>query len=80
MSERVKLCSASIHEIPVCSFLLFNLYPSRICVVCVAPSHVLFEPAPGLEILSVDFHFGRTDRTKNQVSGKTKNKWFGHTV
>ena len=63
-------------DILVCSFLLINLYPSRICVVCVAPSHVLFEPAPGLEILSVDFHFGRTDRTKNQVFGKTKNKWF----
>lgn len=74
MSEKVKLWSTT--ETPVCLFILIYLYPSRICVVCVAPSHVLFEPAPGLEILSVDFHFGRTDRTKNQVSGKGKNKWF----
>lgn len=47
--------------------------PSRVCVVCVAPSHVLFsEPGLESETVSVDFHIGKTDRTKNQVSGKRK--------
>lgn len=41
--------------------------------MCVAPSHVLFsEPGLESEIVSVDFHIGKTDRTKNQVSGKRK--------
>ena len=45
----------------------------RVCIVCLAPSHVLLSEHKG-EILSVDYQIGKVDRLKNQVSGKRKNK------
>ena len=45
----------------------------RVCIVCLAPSHVLLNEFAG-EILSVDYQIGNIDRRKNQVSGKRKNK------
>ena len=47
----------------------------RICIVCLAPSHVLLTE-PGIEVSEVDYKIGKVDRAQNKVSGKRKNKSF----
>lgn len=46
-----------------------------VCVVCLAPTHPLMIDTT-LQIVSVEFQIGRTDRTKNKPSGKSKNKYI----
>lgn len=46
-----------------------------VCVVCLAPTHPLMIDTT-LQIVSVEFQIGRTDRTKNKPSGKLKNKYI----
>ena len=49
-------------------------------MICLAPTHPLLTDA-SLEITSIEFQIGRTDRTKNQPSGKFKNKFIlAHTA
>ena len=52
---------------------------SRICVVCLAPSHRLLTE-PGVEIMSVDYQIGKVDRTRIEVSGKRKSMLINITV
>ena len=48
---------------------------NRVCVICLAPTHPLVND-PALEVFTVEFQIGKTDRTKNHTSGKFKNEYF----
>ena len=75
---RGPVCTASLQPVRVCysqwvSYVILYALHNRVCVICLAPTHPLVND-PALEISTIEFQIGKTDRTKNHTSGKFKNE------